>query len=73
VIKNLIKYYLKKILKKDNSNWILGLIQGDINEVNLKKSIFFKPPVNEFWADPFLIMYKKKKICFFLKIFKKRK
>jgi hypothetical protein len=71
VIKNLIKYYLKKLLKKDNSNWILGLIQGDINEVNLKKSIFFKPPVNEFWADPFLIIYKKKKYVFFEKFLKK--
>jgi hypothetical protein len=71
VIKNLIKYYLKKILKKDNSNWILGLIRGDINEVNLKKTIFFKPPVNEFWADPFLIIYKKKRYVFFEKFLKK--
>ncbi len=71
MITNLIKYFLKRIFKKDKNNWILGLIIGDINEVNLKKSIFFNSPINEFWADPFLLIFKKRKYIFFEKFLKK--
>jgi len=71
VIKNLIKYYLKKIFKKDNNNWTLGIIHGDINKENLKKTIFLMPPTTEFWADPFLFISKKKKYVFFEKFKKK--
>lgn len=70
MIKNIIKYYLKRIFKKDKSNWILGLIHGDIKNINLKKAIFFKPPVTEFWADPFLVINKKRKFVFFEKFLK---
>jgi hypothetical protein len=71
VIKNLIKYYLKRIFKKDYSNWVLGLIYGDINQINLKKTIFLKSPITEFWADPFLFINKKRKYVFFEKFLKK--
>ena len=65
MIYQFLKYYLKRILKKDRSKWILGLIHGDINYNSLKKTIFFKPPNNEFWADPFLFCRKKSKYIFF--------
>ena len=71
MIKNLIKYYLKRIFKKDYSNWVLGLIYGDINQINLKKTIFLKSPITEFWADPFLFINKKRKYVFFEKFLKK--
>ena len=72
MIKNLIKFYLKKIFKKDKNNWILGLIHGDIKEANIKKVILFKSPTTEFWADPFLFINKKKKYIFFEKFLKKK-
>ena len=65
------KYYLKKIFKKDYNNWMLGLVSNDINKINLKKTIFFKSPSSEFWADPFLFINKKKKYVFFEKYLKK--
>ena len=66
------KYYLKKIFKKEYSNWILGLVKGDINKNNLKKTVFFKAPKDEFWADPFLFINRKKNYVFFEKFLRKK-
>ena len=69
----LFKYYFKKIFKKEYSNWILGLVKGDINKSNLKKTVFFKAPKDEFWADPFLFISRKKNYVFFEKFLRKKK
>ena len=80
-MKKLFKYHLKQILNiKDKSNWCLGYFKSDdrfkfsntdlINNIN--NAIIFKPPKDQFWADPFLFNYKKKNM-FFLKNFIKKK
>lgn len=80
-MKNLIKYHLKKILNiKDKNNWCLGYFKLEnnfkfttknlINKINT--AIIFKPPKNQFWADPFLFNYNKKKYIFFEKFYKKK-
>ena len=79
-MKKLFKYHLKQILNiKDKSNWCLGYFKSDdrfkfsntdlINNIN--NAIIFKPPKDQFWADPFLFNYKKKKYVFFEKFYKK--
>ena len=65
MIKKYLKYYLKKFLKKDSSRWLIGIVYGSLSNFNIKKTIFFKPPSLEFWADPFLFENKKKKYIFF--------
>jgi len=72
VIKNYIKYLIRKILNADDENWSLGMFYDDISFSNLKKIKFFKKPADEFWADPFLIRYKKKRYVFFEKFKKKQ-
>jgi hypothetical protein len=79
-MKSYLKYYLKKIVKKDKNNWSLGLFESisthflpkkelidKINNINL-----FRPPKEEFWADPFIYNYKGKIFVFFEKFLKKK-
>ena len=72
MIKNYIKYYIKKIFNLDNENWCFGLLYGDISLSNLKKIKIFEKPTDEFWADPFFVKHKKKNM-YFLKNLKKNK
>ena len=78
-IKNELKYYIKKFIRKDINKWSLCIFNYNrkklifshskkkINDINI-----FKPPEDEFWADPFLFKYKKKKFIFFEKFLKKK-
>jgi hypothetical protein len=72
VIKNYIKYFIKKILNADDENWCIGMFYDDISFSGLKKIKIFKKPEDEFWADPFLVKHKKKKYVFFEKFKKKQ-
>ena len=68
----IIKKILKKIFAIINLRincWYLFIGKGsDPLNMNLFKTVAIKPPKNKFWADPFLINFKKKNI-FFLKNF----
>ena len=81
-MKNYFKYYIKNIFRfEDKSNWCLGYFKSSkkikitskdlLN--NFKKAKIFKPPKDEFWADPFLIKHKQKLFIFFEKFYKKKK
>ena len=72
MIKNYIKYFIKKIFNLDNENWCFGLFYGDITLSNLKKIKIFEKPTDEFWADPFFVEHKKKKYVFFENFKKKQ-
>ena len=72
MIKNYIKYFVKKIFNADDENWCIGMFYDDFSFLNLKKIKIFKKPTDEFWADPFLVQYKKKRYVFFEKFKKKQ-
>lgn len=77
-IKNNLLFYVKNLFNLDKSKWSLCFLKANIedfiyNKTKQKKLIFFKPPKNEFWADPFLFSYKDKKYIFFEKFLKKNK
>lgn len=80
-IKSEIKYYIKKIISRDNDKWSICIFKSDKkklifskikNKKILKNINVFKPPKDEFWADPFYFNYKNKKYIFFEKFFKKK-
>tara|TARA_Y100000294_G_scaffold151040_1_gene148644 strand:- start:142 stop:1035 length:894 start_codon:yes stop_codon:yes gene_type:complete len=80
-IKNEIKYFINKIIRKDKSNWSLCnfkskpedlIFSKKKNKLKLKNINIFKPPNDEFWADPFLFEHKRNKYIFFEKFLKKK-
>lgn len=80
-MKELFKYYFKKILNfKEKHNWCLGYFKSDkkfnLTNKNLidkfNNALVFRPPNDQFWADPFLIRHKQKLFIFFEKFYKKK-
>ncbi len=80
-MKKYFKYCIKRILNiKEKNNWCLGYFKLNknfslknkhlINKIN--NASIFKPPSDQFWADPFLFNYKKKKYIFFEKFYKRQ-
>ena len=79
-MKNKLKYFIKNIFQKDLNKWSIYNFKSNIKNIIFSKNLdlkklknvnLFKPPKHEFWADPFLFEYKKKKYIFFEKYLKK--
>ena len=79
-MKNKLKYFIKNIFQKDLNKWSIYYFKNNIKNIIFSKNLdlkklknvnLFKPPKHEFWADPFLFEYKKKKYIFFEKYLKK--
>ena len=69
------------MLKYESDNWSICNFKYNqkilfskkkINIKKIKKLNIFRPPQDEFWADPFVFKFKKKKYVFFEKFLKKK-
>ena len=49
----------------NNNIWKLHISKGNIEDRKLNNLITLQPPNKEYWADPFLVTFNKKKIIFF--------
>ena len=58
---------MRLLFKYKYGSWTIGLSEGTFLNSVLHKLRPLKCPKNEFWADPFIFLYKNKNI-FFLKI-----
>ncbi len=65
VLKKLVRKLSSLFLNKKFGSWSIAISKGNFQNIILHKLKILNPPKNEFWADPFIFSFNKKRFIFF--------